>query len=245
MIILFILILGAIFASFVSTAAYRIPRGISIILPFSECGNCNTRLKPYELIPVFSYIFLGGKCRYCKQRIPFRYFFAEIILPVTWFFIYLKYGFSILGYIFYANSLILLYLSLIDVDTGFVAIWEILMVYLTGVLYIFCLVMGYLPGFLWESLKAVIVGVGVVLLSYGIVYLIKRRIPMGGGDLLLLPGLSIFLSIEKVLMMLVITGVLGITISTFLLISGKAKREQKFPFIPFLSAGFFLEVLIF
>lgn len=245
MIIFFVVALSAIFSSFVSTAAYRIPRGLSIILPFSECGNCHKRLKLYDLVPIFSYIILGGRCRYCKTRIPPRYFFAEIILPLTWFFIYIKFGLSVPGYFYYTSSLILLYLSLIDVDTGIVAIWEILMMYLVAGAYIFSLIMGYIPGFLKENIEGVLIGVGVVLLSYGIVYLIKRRIPMGGGDLLLLPALSIFLTIEKVLLMLVITGALGISISGFLLISGKARREQKFPFIPFLSAGFFLEVLIF
>ena len=74
-IILFIM--GITFGSFYTLAVYRIPKGQDITHTHSYCPNCNHKLGILDLIPVFSYIFLGGKCRYCKQKIRPRYLILE------------------------------------------------------------------------------------------------------------------------------------------------------------------------
>lgn len=71
--------MGIIFGSFYTLAVYRIPRGQDITHTHSYCPNCNHKLGILDLIPVLSYIFLGAKCRYCKQKIRPRYFILEII----------------------------------------------------------------------------------------------------------------------------------------------------------------------
>ena len=76
-IILFIM--GTLFGSFYTLAMYRIPRNIDIIKKHSYCPNCNHKLGFFELIPVLSYIFLGGKCKECKQKIRIRYLLLEIL----------------------------------------------------------------------------------------------------------------------------------------------------------------------
>ena len=80
-IILYILIfcIGALFGSFFTLAVYRIPLGKDITHERSFCPNCNHRLEFLDLIPILSYLFLGGKCRYCKQKIRPRYFLLEIM----------------------------------------------------------------------------------------------------------------------------------------------------------------------
>ena len=74
-----IFIMGITFGSFYTLAVYRIPKGEDIMYTHSYCPNCQHRLGFLDLIPVFSYIFLGAKCRYCKQKIRPRYLILEII----------------------------------------------------------------------------------------------------------------------------------------------------------------------
>ena len=74
-----IFLMGITFGSFYTLAVYRIPKGQDITHTHSYCPNCNHKLNILDLIPLFSYIFLGGKCRYCKQKIRPRYFILEAI----------------------------------------------------------------------------------------------------------------------------------------------------------------------
>ena len=74
-----IFLMGTVFGSFYTLAVYRLPRGIDITHTHSFCPNCNHKLGFFELIPVWSYIFLGGKCKQCKQKIRPRYFILEIL----------------------------------------------------------------------------------------------------------------------------------------------------------------------
>lgn len=74
-----IFLMGITFGSFYTLAVYRIPKGIDITHKHSYCPNCNHKLNFLDLIPIFSYIFLGGKCRYCKQKIRPRYLILETL----------------------------------------------------------------------------------------------------------------------------------------------------------------------
>ena len=78
-----IFIIGTLFGSFYTLAVYRIPKNIDIIKKHSYCPNCNHKLGFFELIPVLSYIFLGGKCKNCKQKIRIRYLLLEILGGIT------------------------------------------------------------------------------------------------------------------------------------------------------------------
>lgn len=73
-----IFIMGTVFGSFYTLAVYRIPNRIDITHTHSFCPNCKHKLGFFELIPVWSYVFLGGKCKACKQKIRPRYFIIEI-----------------------------------------------------------------------------------------------------------------------------------------------------------------------
>ena len=77
-ILLSLFIIGTFFGSFYCCIANRLSKNESIIRPGSHCENCNHRLTWYELIPVFSYIFLGGKCSKCKIKLSKEYLIAEL-----------------------------------------------------------------------------------------------------------------------------------------------------------------------
>ncbi len=78
-----IFIIGTVFGSFYTLAIYRIPKNQNIIHAHSYCPNCNHKLGFLDLIPVFSYLFLLGKCRYCKKKIRPRYLILEILSGIT------------------------------------------------------------------------------------------------------------------------------------------------------------------
>lgn len=85
-----IFIIGALFGSFYTLATYRIPKHQDIIHTRSYCPKCNHKLGFFDMFPIFSYIFLGGKCRYCKNPISPRYLILEVfsgLLFVTLFYL--------------------------------------------------------------------------------------------------------------------------------------------------------------
>ena len=114
-------IIGTVFGSFYTLAVYRIPKNIDIIKKHSYCPNCNHKLGFFELIPILSYIFLGGKCNNCKQKIRIRYLLLEVLSGIAFVVlgIVLKidiYNFDIQKIIIY--SLIVLYLTAIIIIAG-------------------------------------------------------------------------------------------------------------------------------
>lgn len=76
-------IMGIYFGSFFTLATYRIPKGENITYKHSYCPNCNHKLGVFELIPLISYVFLGGKCKHCGNKISIRYFLLEFLTGIT------------------------------------------------------------------------------------------------------------------------------------------------------------------
>ena len=99
-------IIGTVLGSFFTLAVYRIPLKKDITHERSFCPNCNHRLEFLDLIPVLSYIFLGGKCRYCKQKIRPRYLLLEIFSGIIFTLFYISLKINIL----YPNIQKILYL---------------------------------------------------------------------------------------------------------------------------------------
>ena len=79
-----IFIMGTVFGSFYTLAVYRIPKKLDIVKTHSFCPNCNHKLGFWELIPVWSYLLLGGKCKKCGQKIRPRYLILEILSGLTY-----------------------------------------------------------------------------------------------------------------------------------------------------------------
>ncbi|MDD3287992.1 MAG: prepilin peptidase [Alphaproteobacteria bacterium] len=87
-------LIGLVFGSFVTMLSYRLPRNMSTISPSSHCPKCKANLKPIDLIPVFSWVFSGGKCRYCHNPISVRYPIIEIVTAVLCAIAFVITGFS-------------------------------------------------------------------------------------------------------------------------------------------------------
>ena len=88
------LLIGLIFGSFYNVVGLRVSKKENLLFPGSHCPKCNHKLKPYELIPVFSFIFLKGRCKKCKERISIMYPFIELCTGILFAVSFYKYGFS-------------------------------------------------------------------------------------------------------------------------------------------------------
>lgn len=91
-----IFIIGTLFGSFSTLAVYRIPLGLNILYEHSFCPNCKNKLKFMDLIPILSYISLGGKCRYCGQKVRARYLVLEVLSGLTFLLFALSLKFNVL-----------------------------------------------------------------------------------------------------------------------------------------------------
>ncbi len=116
-----IFIMGTLFGSFYTLAVYRIPKKIDITHTHSFCPNCGHKLGFWELIPVWSYLFLGGRCKKCNKKIRPRYFILEILSGLV--FVLIAYTLKIDAYNLQTASLIkfaflVLYLACIFIIAG-------------------------------------------------------------------------------------------------------------------------------
>ncbi len=107
---------GTIVGSFLNVCIYRWPAEQSIVTPPSHCPNCGTRLKHIDLVPLFSFLFLGRKCRYCKVPISWRYFTVELITGVIWVLTFLRFGWTIEFFVFVLFLSFLLVAFVVDME---------------------------------------------------------------------------------------------------------------------------------
>ena len=111
-----VFIFGLCIGSFLNVCIYRLPVSKSIVHPRSMCPNCNTLIPFYDNIPLLSYLWLQGRCRFCKVRIPLRYPIVEVLGGLFALGTYLKFGFSIEALVYYAFIAGLLVITFIDLD---------------------------------------------------------------------------------------------------------------------------------
>lgn len=87
-------ILGACIGSFLNVVIYRVPNELSIVMPNSACPNCKSAIKPYDNIPIFGWLILGGKCRNCEEPILWRYPAVELLTALVFLLVYWQIGFT-------------------------------------------------------------------------------------------------------------------------------------------------------
>jgi leader peptidase (prepilin peptidase) / N-methyltransferase len=87
-------VLGSIIGSFLNVVIHRVPHEESIVFPNSACPNCKNPIKPYDNIPILSWLFLGGKCRHCKSAISPRYPAVEALTGLLFVLVFWQIGFN-------------------------------------------------------------------------------------------------------------------------------------------------------
>lgn len=226
---LFITIFALLIGSFLNVLIYRLPRGESVVWPGSHCTACGHRLGAGDLLPVFSYIWLRGKCRYCGEKINLRYPLVEILTAFLFILIYSKWGLSVQtlsGCIF---SAILLAAAFTDINEGIIP----------DRLNYPGIILGLFLSLFTIGLKSALIG---TIVFAGILFLIAliSRGGMGGGDIKMAGLIGAFTGWKGALMVLLISSLLGGVWAVFLLLSGKAGRGAAIKFGPFLALSAWL-----
>lgn len=111
-----VFIFGIVIGSFLNVCIYRIPAKESIAFGASHCTKCGNRIKWYDLVPVLSYLFLLGKCRYCKEKISLQYPCIELVNGFAYLGGYLWLGLTVWFGLFCAVFSILLVLLMIKIN---------------------------------------------------------------------------------------------------------------------------------
>ena len=246
LILLIFFLLGTIFGSLYNVLIYRLPRGESVVYPNSKCPHCGHKIKPYENIPILSYIFLRGRCSACKNKISMRY---PIVEALTGFY------FALCAYAFYIKNnenlsilnipdavktieallfgSILIVQSFIDLD------WFILLDSFNYAGIVFGVLFS-LSGYGFVDIKSSILGIlfgGLIpFLIYYIYLKVRKMEGLGIGDIKLLAMIGAFGGIWMVLGAMFFGSVIGLSISIPTIIKNK-NMQYYIPFGPFLSIG--------
>lgn len=236
---LLIFIYGLIIGSFLNVCIYRIPRGESIAWPGSHCPTCRHSLSWYDNIPLFSYLVLKGKCRYCKSGISSQYPMVESLNALLYIIMYFRFGFGV-DFIFYSlMSSVLLSIIFIDLKEMIIPDSLVLCILVLSVIHktVNYFLYGISPEIINSFLGLLLAGglfAAIVLISRG---------GMGGGDVTLMSALGFVLGFKNILLNIFLSFVLGAIISIVLLAAKIKTRKDPIPFGPFIVLGFFITSL--
>jgi leader peptidase (prepilin peptidase)/N-methyltransferase len=233
-------LLGVAVGSFLNLCIDRLPGGKSIVRPGSHCDNCNQSLKAVDLVPVFSYIWLKGRCRYCGGRIPLRSPIVEFATAAIFAFLAWHYGLSLeLAFaVIYASIFIVIF----AIDLEQELILNIVVFPAMILAFAFSFFWGGFeefwpkigPGFVLSALLGGAVGFVLMLLPY----LITRGRGMGFGDVKLAALIGLMSGFPLVVVALLVGIIGGGLVAVFLLVSRAVKsRKAAIPYGPFLAVG--------
>lgn len=226
--VIYAFILGAVFASFIEAYATRLLNNESIITPRSHCDKCGHTLKWYELIPILSYIILGGKCSNCHEKIDKNSFIGEIIIAMLFAVTYLIKGLSYETFIGFI--VILVTYSIVITDFKKMIILDSTILF--GI--IFILLFRFLDGGIWYVYHSFLTGIFGFVLMFVIKILgdaLFKRDSLGGGDIKLAFLMGLLVDANLFLVILLIASTVALPYALYI---GSHKSNHELPFGPFL-----------
>lgn len=233
-IILYIVIflIGISIGSFLNVCIYRIPKKEDIVFERSHCMSCGNVLKWYELIPLFSFLVQGGKCRNCKTKLSAQYPLIELLNGLIYVWIFMAKGFQPESILFCICASVLIVISVIDWRTYEIPFGCNIIIGILGIVRVFLNLAhwyDYVIGFFAVS--------GLFL----IIYWITKGRGIGGGDIKLMAAAGLLLGWQNILLSLMIGSIAGSVIHLALMkIQGK---DRVLAFGPYLAFGIFISML--
>ncbi|HEX9161145.1 MAG TPA: prepilin peptidase [Thermoanaerobaculia bacterium] len=236
--------LGAIVGSFLNVVIHRYPRGESIVFPASHCPNCNTPIKPYDNIPVLSYLWLRGHCRACGEPISLRYPLVELANALFYLAAFQRTGVSILFIAVAAAVSMIIVLIYIDADIQILPDVIDLPGIALGIGIGALMQFGGVPApdlmlspSLIDSIAGALAGASL-LLGIALAYRLIRKIEgMGLGDVKMIAMLGAILGWEPLFPLLVIASVLGAIIGGVVAANSARGMQAAVPFGVFLGVA--------
>lgn len=228
-IIIYLAVLGLCLGSFYNVVGLRLPNGNLLTRARSYCPSCDRTLSAKDLYPLFSYLFLKGKCRSCQAPISPLYPLIELSTATLFVFAFWQIGFDL--ELLVAFLLISLLMIIIVTDIRYMLIPNKLLLFFSP--FFIGLRLFVVPfEHWWELPLGAAVGFGLLLL----IAIISKG-GMGGGDVKLFALLGAILGFELVLLAFMFSCFFGAAIGGFLMLTGKVKRKQPIPFGPFIVLG--------
>lgn len=227
-----IFFLGASIASYINATVYRIEKGVKypeILTKGSECEKCKKKLAWYELIPIFGYIFIGGKCPNCKEKVNIFYPLSETFLGISFLLFARSYFFlSVVPFYSWIILILLFILSFYDFLYREVPATLVhILIIISVLIFIF---------FNLNTISLIITG-SILLLLFVLTRIIKKS--FGFGDVLLLLALGLILPYQGYLVMFWISIFSALLYAIVAgIVMKKSMRKVKIPMIPFFTLGF-------
>ena len=234
---IFSLIFGACFGSFITMASYRLPLGQDIVFKPSYCPKCGNKIGLLSLIPIFSWIFQGGKCAKCGDKISVRYPLTELATSLMFLISYLKFGLTANTIIF--DFMIVISMIMIITDLEHYIILDSMQIAMLILSLIFIL---FNDLSLFYGVISAVIYFSIISIAGFIVSKIKKRESIGFGDVKFITIAGLILGIELLPLFLFLSGMLGII---FGLIWKKFKKNEYFPFGPALIVSYLFLILYF
>lgn len=223
-----VFILGLLIGSFLNVCIYRIPAGQTVVTTPSHCYACGNNLKPLDLIPVLSYLFLRGRCRYCGASISWQYPLVELLTALLFLAVVYDKGLT------WSAVAMLLFMSMLVVASFIDLAHQIIpdgVLLVGGILGIPLVYLQSLEQLKWGMLGFFAAGLLLLLIA------ILSKGGMGGGDIKLAAVMGLYLGLKLVAVALMLAFILGGTIGIILLLTGLKSRKDPVPFGPFLAVG--------
>jgi len=218
-----VFIFGTLIGSFLNVVIYRIPKGESIVFPASKCQSCQNSLKWYHNIPLFSWLFLRGKCAFCKDTISAQYPIVEFLTGIIFLILYLKLG--LVWYFPFVAASFTALLALVMIDFKYMAVPD--NVNFTALL--FALIQ---PHFLDAMMYGAIAAGGLYLIGLFSSFIAKRE-AMGGADVIVAGTMGALLGFPNFFVALFLSALLA-------MVPAIIWRDKGVPFVPFLALATFI-----
>ncbi len=230
--IIIITIYGIIIGSFLNVCIYRIPKKESIIVTRSHCMSCGEHLKWYDLVPLVSFLFLGGKCRYCGTKLSAQYPLVEALNGIGYAVLVIVNGFNLITILYCLCTSALLALSVIDWK-----IYEIPVAFniFIGIIGIIRLLtdLGH-----WQTY---VIGFFAVSGFLYLLYVITNGRGIGGGDIKLMAAAGLLVGWKLIILSLGIGCLLGSVIH--LILMKVRDKDRVLAFGPYLSMGIYISMV--
>jgi leader peptidase (prepilin peptidase)/N-methyltransferase len=237
----FVAVFGLVWGSFLNVVIYRLPREMSLVRPPSACPGCGAKIKPYDNVPVLSYLILGGKCRNCGRRISPVYPLVEGLTALGFLLVFDQSGGS-LSLEFFAGCLFTSAL----ITLGFIDYFhQILPDAITMPGLVLALVYSFFRDDLTfrGALIGAVSGGGFLLLVYGAYRLIRKKEGLGMGDVTMLLMIGAYLGLARTLLTLILASFVGALVGVFFILRRKKDLQFALPFGTFLAPAAFIAAL--
>lgn len=225
-------IYGLLIGSFLNVCIYRIPLNQTVVTTPSHCMSCNHKLAWYDLFPLFSYLFLGGKCRYCRAKISMQYPIVEALNACLYVLTFLMIGVDNIQKLAFCIIICLLnsaliVLSVIDIKTQEIPFKINIFIFILAIAVVI------IDRAAWVEH---LIGFFVISVPFFILVLFNA---MGGGDMKLYAVLGLFMGWKLTLLSLAIASIIGAVFSIILVACKKAEDggKTRIPFGPFIAAS--------